>query len=503
VTVQREYVKILLFVLVLCLYLTGCLFNIDELPSTSNVTTSNDLDEISMVFIGADQRELKEVQNAINKITKEKINATVKLTSINWGAWSPQTTLMLAGKEKVDLMVTSNTLYQFTTLVSKEQLLPVDDLLRKYGQGIINALGSDFLYAAQVRGKTYGVASLRDMAVNYGVNFRKDLLVKHNIDPKGIKTFDDLENVYATIKVKEPDVTPLVPTLGGTTPFQMVYPGFFDLLGDSLGVLPWSSTELRVVNMYETQEYAELVKRARKWYEAGYISKDAPTTKEDAATLYKAGKAFSNMGNQKPGLENQHFRQTGVQMQSVALFPPVYTTGTVSSFMFSIPTNSQYPEKAMQLLNLLYTDSRMVNLFHYGIEGKHYVKVSDNIVDFPLDVSSTNSGYNLSQGWMFGNSFLAHIWKGNSPDLWEQTKQFNKSAEKSKAFGFVYDSEPVKSEVAAVLNVVNEYKMGLETGLVDPEKILPQFISQMKMAGIDKIIAVKQRQLNEWASSKK
>lgn len=493
-------IKGLLVLMIACLAITAC----SSGSGNGEVDgEGNKLDEISIVFIGADQKEMKEVEEAISKITAEKIGAKVKMTAINWGAWSQQTTLMLAGNEKVDLMVTSNTLYNYASQVAKGQLQPLDELLEKHGQGIMKTMEPEFLYAAQVDGKTYGIPSYRDMAVNYGAMMRTDLLDKYKIDKNGIKTLDDVEKVFEIIKKNEPSVTPLVAGLGGTTPFELLLPAYFDVLGDSLGVLPWSSDELKVVNMFETEEYANLVKRARSWYNAGYIAKDASTNKEDAATLIKAGTAFANFANMKPGLENQTFRQTGVPQTTVELFPPVYTTGTVSSFMFSIPTNSKIPEKAMQLLDLMYTDKDIINLFHYGIENKHYMKVSDNIVDFAEGIDSTNSGYNLSQGWMFGNSFLAHVWKGNPEDIWEQTKAFNKSAKKSAAAGFVYNSEMVKTEVAAVQNVVSQFRMGLETGSIDPEKVLPDFIEQMKAAGIDKIVAEKQKQLDAWVAANK
>jgi putative aldouronate transport system substrate-binding protein len=79
--------------------------------------------------------------------------------------------------------------------------------------------------------------------------------------------------------------------------------------------------------------------------------------------------------------------------------------------------------------------------------------------------------------------------------------QFNKSAKRSKALGFGFDPTPVKTEYAAVTNVVTQYKMPLETGSVDPDKVLPEFISKLKAAGIDKVIAEKQKQLDEWAKA--
>ncbi|MNY51174.1 hypothetical protein D3C86_1867400 [compost metagenome] len=63
----------------------------------------------------------------------------------------------------------------------------------------------------------------------------------------------------------------------------------------------------------------------------------------------------------------------------------------------------------------------------------------------------------------------------------------------------MFDASPVKTEFAAVTNVITQYKLPLETGSVDTDKILPEFITKLKSAGIDKIIVEKQRQLDAWA----
>ncbi|WP_083607005.1 MULTISPECIES: DUF3502 domain-containing protein [Paenibacillus] len=43
----------------------------------------------------------------------------------------------------------------------------------------------------------------------------------------------------------------------------------------------------------------------------------------------------------------------------------------------------------------------------------------------------------------------------------------------------------------------------LETGSVDLDEMLPKFISAQKSAGLDKVIAEKQKQLNEFLASQK
>ena len=155
----------------------------------------------------------------------------------------------------------------------------------------------------------------------------------------------------------------------------------------------------------------------------------------------------------------------------------------------------------MKFLDLMYEDAELVNLLDWGIEGKHYVKVSDNVIKYPEGVTMLTNGYNLNMSWLFGNQFLSYVFEGEDPDIWQKMKEFNVQAIKSKAMGFTMNPESVKTEIAAVSNVIAQYYLVLETGSADPDKVLPQFIEKLKTAGIDKVIADKQRQLDEWAKA--
>jgi putative aldouronate transport system substrate-binding protein len=92
------------------------------------------------------------------------------------------------------------------------------------------------------------------------------------------------------------------------------------------------------------------------------------------------------------------------------------------------------------------------------------------------------------------------VLEGDDPGIYEQMDEFNKSAAKSKALGFSFDSEPVKNEVAACNSVLEQYRRALESGILDVDKTLPEFLNKLENAGIQKIIEEKQKQLDEWAS---
>jgi putative aldouronate transport system substrate-binding protein len=243
--------------------------------------------------------------------------------------------------------------------------------------------------------------------------------------------------------------------------------------------------------------------RAYDWFKKGYILQDATTNQSTGEDLVKAGTLFGFFGNSKPGIEKQETSLCGEDMTEIQLSDILSDTQKVTGFMWSIAAGSKYPEKAMQVLDLMYTDPDFVNLLDHGIEGTHYQMVDKEkgIIDYPAGVDSSTSGYDMGVDFEFGNQMLSYIWNGDSPTLWSDLNAFNKSAIVSKALGFQFDSTNVKTEYAAVTSVIDKYKQSLGQGTVDPNKVLPEFIEMLKKADIDTIIKEKQAQLDTFAKT--
>lgn len=451
---------------------------------------------LAMPIFGAVPKDIEAVQDEISKISKAKINATVKILPISIGAWSQQMNLMMSSGEKLDLAFTFGQGY--STQKANGQIIAISDLIEKYGQGIKQAVGTDYLNSAQIDGKLYGIPTLHNYGAKSGIVMRKDLVEKYNIDVASIKTIDDLDAVFKTIHDNEPNIAPLASALGGAVEQYLDY----DMLGDRIGTLPDFDNNLQVVDYFETQEYADLVNKMRSWFKAGYINKDAATSQLSEPDIIKANKAFSYIARLSPGSLELGERQAGVELVSAELQDQAFsTTSDVLVSLWTIAQNSKNPERTMMFLNLMYTDKDIANLLLWGIEGKHYVKVSDNVIDYPTGVNSQNVGYS-TQAWLMGNPFLTYTMKTDDPDVWNKVQEFNKEVIPSKALGFTFNTEPVKNEITAINNVLQQYRKILETGTIDPENKLSEFISKLKAAGMDKVISEKQKQLEAWAATK-
>lgn len=444
---------------------------------------------MSYILFGGSASDADLVAKEVSKITKEKINTTVKLLPISVAAYTQQVNLMLTGNEKLDIVGLFPPM-NYPGLVSKESLIPMDELLEKYGQGIKEAMGSEILKASQINGQTYAIASSRPYSQNYGITMRKDLVEKYQFDLTKIKTWTDLEPIFQTIKDKEPGVYPLVKP----GPFGIVdaimFSKFDYLGGNGIGGLVSANNDNQLVDLYGTKDYSDTAAMVRKWYQAGYMQKDIATSQDTGGSLLKAGKAFSMITNLTDDTgPNQ--REAGQPMVNVILTEPITNVLDVTVFMDGIAKNSKNPEKAMQFLNLMYTDKDVQNMMKFGIEGKHYVKKGDFIAkpEGVQDVGYMGPPYS-------GNAYLESQWEGSDPQLLEKSKKRDESSYKSKGLGFMFDESAVKSESAAVTNVINQYGPALNVGAIDPEKALPEMLAKLKDAGADKVITEKQNQFD-------
>lgn len=500
----------ILLVVSLVLILSACSVKKNELPleklEQKNNAAKQTLETIHVVFplFSSTPRDMALVQERINLITMKKMNARVKLIGIDNINYPQQCRLMLASQEKIDLMLTGTIgPFGYSRQVANGQLIDMSSLLDQKGKEIQSALG-EFIDVGTVEGKLYGVPTLRDEATSAGFAIRKDLVEKYKIDLSKVKELKDIEPILKIIKENDPGLAPFFPAqeamsgieaamrISGGDPLSSDY-YFSGVLMDA------QDPDFKVVNYYETEACYSLFKLIRHWNQSGYLLPNILINDDAAYTLVRAGKVASFLQNTKPGIEGQISKQCAREMIVVPLTPTISNTLIASGFMWGIPANSKIPDKAMEFLNLMYSDKDIVNLLDWGIEGKHYIRLIEGTIDYPSGVNAVNTGYGMNQGFLFGNQMLSYVWKGDPVDLWEQMDHFNKNAIKSKALGFFFDTTPIEAQLTACTSIWQEYQKALGVGAVDPEVVLPEFIQRLKAAGVDKIVAEKQRQLDLWA----
>lgn len=134
---------------------TGSEASSQEEASTSQSAETPNTDEEPVELVisfwsSIEPADLDEVFAELSEYTKEKIGVTLKPFTVNMANYPQQTNLMLSGGEQIDLMCMYYEWFQ--SMYSKGHLKQLDDLVESYGQGIVDAIGWDFLDAGRIGG---------------------------------------------------------------------------------------------------------------------------------------------------------------------------------------------------------------------------------------------------------------------------------------------------------------------------------------------------------------
>jgi putative aldouronate transport system substrate-binding protein len=431
------------------------------------------------------------VQEEINKITRSEMGIEVELKVFEFREYRQALQTRLIDNKQLDVVLLLNHIYAEANI--RDQLVVLNNIIEQNGKGIIDVVGKNTIEACKLNGKIYGVPNIRGYATGYdGYVLRKDLVDKYKIDVKSIKTIKDLEDVFEIIKSNEPDLTVLVP---GTRTL-LYHHGEYDKLGGNIfGVLPNYGQDDEIIDLFETQKYMESLEMIRRWYLKGYLQDDILTDSMKLEQKITEGKIFAYTQFGKPGVAQQEQAYYGVDMDFVQIGETAIGSEAISKCLWGITKNTISQEKSMQLLNLLYTNSDIMNLLCYGIEGKHYVFTDDTHIK---QADNLNREYTMGNTWSMPNQFITHIWEGNSLTVWDDLRTFQEGAIKSKGMGFIFDIVPVYKEYIAVQKTYNEYSIILENGLVDPKVYLPKMREALEQAGLESIIIEKRRQYEKW-----
>lgn len=459
---------------------------------------------VTLVLTGTQQPDEERIEEKMNEVLEKELNAKIDIVMLPWGNATQQLQLMLSGDEKIDFFYTNAT--SAVQYMHSGQIMDMGDLIDQYGTNLKSIYGEDVAKGDNINGFVYGVPNQIERGSIPAILMRKDLVEKHNIDTSQIKEPKDLEPIFETIHENEPDMTVLYSTNEGDTPVTRLFEG--DLLGDGnyLGVLMDQENSTTVENFFATDWFKDTTTMLYDWFNKGYISKDAGTGGEDWRTGLKAGNVFSIFYSYHPGVPVEFESTTGYEYEIVTFRDyPVINSGSYNGVIFSLAQNSENPEKAMQVLDYIYGSEELMNLLNWGEENTDYVleDAENGIINYPDGITADNVGYSLNLGWELPNQFIAYKWHGSDPQLWQKYESFNSSAHKSKAVGFFFDNSDYSAQIAALVNVVQQYSGSLYSGTGDPETLIPQFLDALDDAGINDLIQAKQEQFDAWLEKNK
>ncbi|WP_066870714.1 ABC transporter substrate-binding protein [Clostridium mediterraneense] len=449
----------------------------------SEAKSNNGVVTLKWYTIGQEPKDLSLVEAEANKYLEEKLGVNIDMNFIDYGDYTQKMSVIMNTGENFDLAFVSSWAGDYLGNARKGAFLELDQYLDNQGKDMKAAIDERFWDGAKVDGKTYAVPNQKEISTAPMWAFTKEYVDKYNIPYQDIKTLEDLEPWLKLIKEKEPDVVPFYITKGFSAP------QYFDQLVDPIGV-EYGQKDLTIKNMFETEKMKSTLDTLTRYYKLGYINADAATAQDD-----KTVKRFVTKGDGQPYADVLWSKSLKYDVVATQMMDAYITNASTTGSMIGVSRNSKNPEKAVEFLNLLNTDKYLRNLINYGIEGTHYERVKEGQIKLnERGLKDYNVGY-----YTLGNLFITDVLHNEPLTKWDEFKEFNDKAKESPALGFKFDTKKVSNEIAAINNVLEEYKATLYSGSVDNKEYVEKLNKKLKEQGLDKVIAEMQSQIDAWA----
>ena len=548
---KRTICLLLAMIMVLSIVLAGCSKTAetpaaDETPATTEPAETTDNTEtpeapeetaepaleqktIQLMITGAGkQANSDKVWAAFNEQLQQYVpNTTVEFIDVPFEEYSEKFSQVLASGEGVDLAWTG-------WLINKPQniadgnLMPLDDLLAEYGQGIVDILGENVveIHRNADDGKLYYLPSWQGL-----VGDRRGWLVVTEIAELAGDTW--IEDTEAALNKWRNNYSE------GTEAFQAVLDQATKYLaaakeagklgagintgrvfgwsmyngtrsnpgvgGSEIGI-PFEDNTFTVIDGVASEHYKLYAKTMADWYKEGYIRSAIMSVDTSTLTTPKNGEitdttyVFSCDPYLTEADQEAAIADAGMDMTYLPIEENAYLIlgGDTS---YAIPYCADEPERAMMVLNAIYSQPDLYNTLIYGIEGEDYTKNADGTITTSYVGASptADDSYGI-QRWIIGSCKNALINNGTDPNYYADLEALEATAQVNPFLNFTFDRTNVEGICASILNVYYEYGPQLDNGVAGDnwEELYNNYMAARKDAGIEELVTEFQNQLNAY-----
>ena len=547
---KRTICLLLAMIMVLSIVLAGCSKTAetpaaDETPATTEPAETTDNTEtpeapeetaepaleqktIQLMITGAGkQANSDKVWAAFNEQLQQYVpNTTVEFIDVPFEEYSEKFSQVLASGEGVDLAWTG-------WLINKPQniadgnLMPLDDLLAEYGQGIVDILGEEVveIHRNAADGKLYYLPSwqglvgdrrgwlvvteIAELAGDTWIEDTEAALNKWRNNYSGIEDFQAVLDQATKYLAAAKEAGKLGAGINTGRAFGWsMYNGMYSFLGvggAEIGITYCDGT-FTVKDGVAGEHYKLYAKTMADWYKEGYIRSDIMSVDTSTLTTPKNGEitdttyVFSCDPYLTEADQEAAIADAGMDMTYLPIEENAYLIlgGDTS---YAIPYCADEPERAMMVLNAIYSQPDLYNTLIYGIEGEDYTKNADGTITTSYVGASptADDSYGI-QRWIIGSCKNALINNGTDPNYYADLEALEATAQVNPFLNFTFDRTNVEGICASILNVYYEYGPQLDNGVAGDnwEELYNNYMAARKDAGIEELVTEFQNQLNAY-----
>ena len=547
---KRTICLLLAMIMVLSIVLAGCSKTAetpaaDETPATTEPAETTDNTEtpeapeetaepaleqktIQLMITGAGkQANSDKVWAAFNEQLQQYVpNTTVEFIDVPFEEYSEKFSQVLASGEGVDLAWTG-WLVDKPTNINDGNLMPLDDLLAEYGQGIVDVLGENVVEVHRnadgniyylpswqgLCGERRGwlvVTEIAELAGDTWIEDTEAALNKwRNNYSEGTEAFQAVLDQATKYLAAAKEAGKLGAGINTGRAFGWsMYNGMYSFLGvggAEIGITYCDGT-FTVKDGVAGEHYKLYAKTMADWYKEGYIRSDIMSVDTSTLTTPKNGEitdttyVFSCDPYLTEADQEAAIADAGMDMTYLPIEENAYLIlgGDTS---YAIPYCADEPERAMMVLNAIYSQPDLYNTLIYGIEGEDYTKNADGTITTSYVGASptADDSYGI-QRWIIGSCKNALINNGTDPNYYADLEALEATAQVNPFLNFTFDRTNVEGICASLLNVYYEYGPQLDNGVAGDnwEELYNNYMAARKDAGIEELVTEFQNQLNAY-----
>lgn len=468
------------------------------------VTWANGLDfskkvELQFYMLGDAPRDLKLIQDEVNKLAIKDLNCTVKYNYTTWSDTSTKYNLLLSSGQNVDLIFTADWM-NYNQYAKKGAFKALENIVPKAAPELWKFVPESYWKGVKVDNHIYTIPATWKEYVPEGPMWRDDLRIKYGLPE--IKDLATLEAYLEAVKKNEPA---MLPTEAIVADWGIGGPGFlgwnpiynFSYASDfyAYGLINNYKDPSKVIDYWGSDNFVNDMKILKRWQEKGFWSKSALSTKQYPVDEFENGKVACVLSN-NPGkyattlskVTTQHPDWkvgflTGSDVTKYVV--PVHPTHNG----FAVPKSSKNAERAVAFYSKMVLDKNYNYLTEYGIEGVHFSITRDGHYDMIGDVKTNGFTREAMNGWAWRNPKI-QLFDPSFDTVLNIFKKYDTFTSENIFGGFVEDYTPYQAERAALYQVQTQYLCPLMGGFVDDVNDgVKIFREKAKAAGLEKIQA--------------
>jgi len=416
--------------------------------------------------------------------TSEVYNGTVKYTLVDSAEYNSKIMTLSASGMSPDAFYTGGSM--FTELVSGEAIIDLTDYIPLYMSRMYAKVSENHYQSVTYNGRIYGMIPFKDLVSNHSLLYDGSQVEAAGLEVPDWKSYTDLKEFLYQMREwmdgqgREDDVV------------ASLFPEFWrDANLENIG-----SNQACVSAAYEDVTYIKDVTPYTQLfnpYVRDNFDKDSVLRRSGAYIFWwSQGYIFP------PDTSTDY--KCYLKKQAISLGYTGYSNAMVNV----VSSNSEVPEAACKLIEILDNDKYLGTIMRFGEEGVHWTMTADGQADCTL---GTESKIKYWYGAHLGDITNCVLPTDVQPNFHDVVAEIDASAIFSGNMGFAVDATPVEAEIAALKSTYSEYlsATNLYSGMLTEEQTvatIDEMIEKLKGNGSETVLAEFQKQLDEWYAAK-